>query len=533
MFDLHAPTLPEPAPVRAGAGRQRALAYGGAAALCAAAAALAWALHWALDTASLVLLFLLAVVLSAVRFGRGPATLAAGLAVLLFNLMFVPPRYSFAVADEQFFFTFAIMLGVGLLVAQLTAGLRAQAEAAQARERQMRSLYEISRELGGALTPAQVAEAMARFSSLQLNAAMTLWVRDRSDRLQVFGGAPGSAGGNPAVGGADASQVARVAALIGPAPPADADPFDADGRACLLPLQATMAVRGALELQRPEAAGPWRDEERQLLQTGASLLAGALERIHYIDVAQATAVEIEGERLRNVLLAAVSHDLRTPLSALIGLAESVELTRPAPTVQQREIAAAIAGSARRMSAMVDNLLDMARLQSGRVQLNLQWQPLEEVVGTAVAAVPGLAPPRPLHIAIPADLPLVCIDAVLMERVLVNLLENAVKYSPADAAIEILAAAEPGWLSVTVRDHGPGLPAGRAQDLFRMFERGQRESATPGVGLALALSQAIVQAHGGTVQAEPADGGGARFVVRLPRGEPPPVPAEDDPGAELA
>ena len=101
---------------------------------------------------------------------------------------------------------------------------------------------------------------------------------------------------------------------------------------------------------------------------------------------------------------------------------------------------------------------------------------------------------------------------------------------ADAAIEILAAAEPGWLSVTVRDHGPGLPAGRAQDLFRMFERGQRESATPGVGLGLALCQAIVQAHGGTVQAEPADGGGARFVVRLPRGEPPPVPAEDDPGA---
>jgi two-component system sensor histidine kinase KdpD len=281
-----------------------------------------------------------------------------------------------------------------------------------------------------------------------------------------------------------------------------------------------MAMRGALALQRQPAAGPWRDEERALLHTCASLLAGALERIHYIDVAQATAVEIEGERLRNVLLAAVSHDLRTPLSALIGLAESVELTRPAPTDQQREIAAAIAGSARRMSAMVDNLLDMARLQSGRVQLNLQWQPLEEVVGTAVAAVPGLAPPRPLRIAIPADLPLLCIDAVLMERVLVNLLENAAKYSPADAAIEILAAAEPGWLRITVRDHGPGLPAGRAQDLFRMFERGQRESATPGVGLGLALCQAIVQAHGGTVHAEPADGGGARFVVCLPRGEPP-------------
>lgn len=287
-----------------------------------------------------------------------------------------------------------------------------------------------------------------------------------------------------------------------------------------------MAVRGALAVRRAEPPRPWRDEERQLARTCASLLAGALERIRYIEVAQTSAVEIERERLRNVLLAAVSHDLRTPLSALIGLAESLELTRPPPTGQQREIAAAVVASARRMSSLVDNLLEMARLQSGRVQLNLQWQPLEEVVGTAAAAVPGLSA-RPLDIDMPTDLPLVRVDAVMMERVLVNLLENAVKYTPAGTAIGIAARAESGWLRLLVRDQGPGVPTGRAQDVFRMFERGARESATPSVGLGLALCLAVVQAHGGTMHVDPGSDAGACFVIRLPRGEPPGVPMDNE------
>jgi len=480
--------------------------------MCLAAAALAWALHGVLDTASLVLLFLLAVVLTAVRFGRGPATLAAALAVLLFNLMFVPPRYSFAVADQQFFFTFAVMLGVGLLVGQLTAGLRAQAEAARARERQVRSLYDLSRELGGALTAQQAADALARFARAELAAAATLWVRDGPVGPQVHG-APLAADDN-----------SRAERLVAATATGEAE-FDADGVGCLLPLQATMAVRGAVALRRSAAAGPWTGAERQLLQTCAHLLAGALERIHYLDVAQASAVEIEGERLRNVLLAAVSHDLRTPLASLVGLAESMALTRPAPSAQQREIATAVAASARRMGVLVDNLLEMARLQAGGVQLNLQWQPLEEVVGTAMAAVPALAS-RPVQLDLPADLPLVQIDAVLIERLLVNLLENAVKYTPAGSAVEIRARVDADSLHLVVRDHGPGVPPARASDLFRMFERGQREGAVPGVGLGLALCRAIATAHGGTLGVEAADGGGAGFCVRLPRGEPPRVPDDD-------
>jgi len=259
------------------------------------------------------------------------------------------------------------------------------------------------------------------------------------------------------------------------------------------------------------------------LSTCATLLAGALERIHYIEVAQATVLEVEGERLRNTLLAALSHDLRTPLSSLVGLAESLRLTRPALAGQQAEIADAIAASARRMSALANNLLDMARLQSGSVKLDLQWQPLEEVVGAALAAMSPRLPSHRLVVALPEDLPWVRIDAVLMERVLVNLLENALKYTPAGSVVEIGGAAEAETVALFVQDNGPGLPAGPAEDLFKKFERGDREGSTPGVGLGLALCRAIVQAHGGRIDAESRRGHGARFVVRLPRGTPPAGP----------
>lgn len=492
--------------------------YLGAAAACAVAAALAWTLHGVLDAASLVLLFLLAVVLTAARFGQGPATLAAALAVLLFNLMFVPPRFSLAVADQQMLFTFAVMLAVGLLVGRLTAGLRTEADRARARERQMRSLYELARELGGALTAVQVSEALARFAQSELAARSRLWVQSGGRRVEVPPVVPA-----PAAAEGDGAAAPVAPRQDGAAAPDDTEVFSADGRACRLPLLATMAVRGVLELQRPQAASPWRDEERRLLRTCASLLGGALERIHYLEVAQASAVEIEGERLRSTLLAAVSHDLRTPLAALVGLTESLALAQPAADGPRREIAAAVVASARRMAALADNLLDMARLQAGRVQLNRQWQPLEEVVAPAVAAVPGLAG-RPLTLDLPPDLPLVHVDAVLMERLLVNLLENAVKYTPAGSAIELRARAEAGQLHLSVRDHGPGVPPGQA--LFRLFERGEREGATPGFGLGLALCRCIAQAHGGTLQVEPVPGGGACFVTRLPLGDAPAVPADE-------
>ena len=270
-------------------------------------------------------------------------------------------------------------------------------------------------------------------------------------------------------------------------------------------------------------------ERQRLLETCASLLAISLERIHYIDVAQRSTLQIESERLRNSLLSAISHDLRTPLAALVGLADTFELTRPPSTDAQREITRSIRQSALRMNSQVNNLLDMARLESGAVQLHLQWQPLEEVIGSARAAAAQALAGRLVQVRLADGLPLLNIDAVLFERVLVNLFENVAKYTPAGSGIEIAAVVRGADVLLTIDDHGRGLPAGREEALFQKFERGRKESAAPGVGLGLAICRAIVEAHGGRINGETRSGGGARFSVTLPRGEPP----SDDGSSDVA
>ena len=184
-------------------------------------------------------------------------------------------------------------------------------------------------------------------------------------------------------------------------------------------------------------------------------------------------------------------------------------------------------AALRMNALVNNLLDMARLEAGAVQLNRQWQPLEEVVGSALKSMAQSLHGRAVRTELPEDLPLLHIDAVLIERVLVNLLENAGKYTPAGTPIEIGAAAAGNNIELWVDDHGPGLPRGREEAIFSKFERGRKESATPGVGLGLAICRAIAQAHGGTIEGRTREGGGARFLLRLPRGEPPGMPTPEE------
>jgi two-component system sensor histidine kinase KdpD len=288
-----------------------------------------------------------------------------------------------------------------------------------------------------------------------------------------------------------------------------------------------MRIRGVLALEPRDPRRLMAPEQRRLLDTFARLIAISLERVHYVEVAQTTTLQMESERLRNSLLSAISHDLRTPLSALVGLAESMSMTQPPPTGQQAEIAASMRDEALRMNSLVNNLLDMARLQSGAVRLNRQWQPLEEVIGSALKAVRSTIAGHRIVVALPSDLPLLELDAVLIERVLSNLLENAAKYTPADSTIEIGASANGPNIDVWLADNGPGLPTGKEEEIFQKFERGHKESATPGVGLGLAICRAIVEAHGGIIRAENRPEGGARFILSMPQGNPPKVDDTDD------
>jgi two-component system sensor histidine kinase KdpD len=263
-------------------------------------------------------------------------------------------------------------------------------------------------------------------------------------------------------------------------------------------------------------------EQRRQLDTFAALTAIALERVHYVAVAQQALLHMETERLRNSLLSALSHDLRTPLAGLVGLAETLTMSRPPLGETQLDTAHAIVAEARRMSAMVNNLLDMARIESGEVTLRKQWQPIEEVVGSAIAAARPALAGRTVETAIDPSLPLVEFDAVMIERVLYNLLENAGKYTPRGARVRIAATVSGGQMAVTVSDNGPGISKGQESSIFEKFTRGSRESATPGVGLGLAISRAIVEAHGGRIWAGNLPEGGASFSFTLPLGSPPSI-----------
>lgn len=493
-------------------------AYAKAAFGCALAGLAAAAIFPIVDLPNIVMVFLLAVVLVSVRYGRGPGVLASFLAVAIFDFFFVPPRFSFVVSDVQYLMTFFVMLVVGLITGQLTAGSKYQAKVATRREQRVRSLYEMSRDLSAALMHEQIAEIGERFIVAELGAKAAFLLTDSNDLLQP---ALPSVNGLPAVDMGIAQWAFDHAEAAG-----QGTNTLAASPLLYLPLKAPMRLRGVLALEVRDSDRLLVPEQRRLLDTFASLIAIALERVHYVEVAQDTTVQMESERLRNSVLSAISHDLRTPMSVLVGLADSMFLTQPPPTGPQAEIARSLKEEALRISGQVNNLLDMAKLQSGRVELNRQWQPLEEVVVSALRALERAFAEHQIRVLLDEFLPLVNIDFVLMERVIYNLLENAVKYTPAGSMVEVGATLGERMIEVWVDDNGPGLPAGKEEVIFKKFERGQPEGTTCGVGLGLAICRAIVEAHGGEIHAQNRPQGGARFIFTLPRGNPPLLDTEE-------
>ena len=502
-----------------GEGARRAVSFAIAAASSLATALLATPLLPYLDLANIAMLFLLVVVLVAVWRGRGASVVATCVGVACFDFFFVQPRFSFAVSDLQYLVTFGVMLAVGLTTGQLTAGLRFQAKVAAHRERRSRALYEFARELSGALQTEQIFDITRDFLQRTFRARAVLLVPDVDDRLLEPAAVEQS---TPDTGIAQwAFDHAESAGLGTDTLPAS--PW------FYLPLVAPMRTRGVLAVAPEQQRWILIPEQRKQLDTFAALTAIALERVHYIEVAQGALVSMETERLRNSLLAALSHDLRTPLTLLVGLSETLARSRPALADAQLEMAHSLHGEALRMNALVANLLDMARLQSGEIKLQLEWQTIEEAVGTALRLC---AKPLELYrvtTRIPHDFPLIRFDAVLLERVLCNLLENAAKYTPAGSHIDISAALRSGNAVLTVADNGPGVPAGREEAMFEKFTRGERESARSGVGLGLAICRAIVEAHGGSIAYARSPLDGAAFIITLPLGQPPSTPA---PEAEL-
>lgn len=521
LVDVAAPSTPVVAGPRVGV-KPMPRPYLAAVGASLATAIVALPLLPLLDVANVAMLFLLTVVLVAIRLGRGPAILAT--LVGFCALVVAAPRRQYDVSEFKYAVALGVMLAVGWITARLTSDLREQADSAIGREARTRALYEFARALSVALQTEQVFEITRRFLARTFDARAAILLPDDAGRLRWPAAEPGSAERVPVLSVLD--MAAAQWAFDHAAPAGAGTPTLPSNPWLFLPLLAPMRSRGVLAVRVPDVAALLVPERRELLDAFAALAAIALERVHYVDVAQDAVVRMEGERLRNSLLAALSHDLRTPLTSLVGLSESLTLSRPPLAAAQMELANALRDEARRMGTLVANLLDMARIQSGGVTLNLQWQLVEETVGSALRACRWQLGARTVDTRIPRGLPLVRFDAVLLERVLCNLLENAGKYTPPGAHVTIAARTEDGRLFVAVCDDGPGLPAGREDALFEKFVRGRQESSIAGVGLGLAICRAIVEAHGGRMRAINRPDAGACFELSLPLGEPPPLPEAD-------
>lgn len=477
----------------------------------------AWLLFPFFTLTNIAMVYVLAVVLVALRAGRGPAALTAVINVAAFDFFFVEPRFSFSVNDVEYLLTFAVLLIVGLITGQLTARLRYQARVAEHRETRARALYEMARELSSALTTEQVVQIGQRFVASSFVADVALILADMNNRLYVAGERekqPTAVDLAVAQWAYDHEQPAGFGTDTLPASPA-----------LYLPLKAPARIRGVLAIEPSIPRWLLIPEQRRQLETFCSLIAIAIERVHFVEVAREALIKMESERLRNSVLSALSHDLRTPLTALIGLADTLRAPQSSLSAHDRETAAAIRDEALRLGTLVHNLLDMARLQAGEVKLRREWQHVEEVVGSALRVTKGILAKRHIVVSVPHDLPLVEFDAVLIERVLFNLIENAAKYTPEDATVTIGARVNDGDLEVSVTDNGPGIPPGKETEIFEKFMRVTTQSNIAGVGLGLAICRSVVEAHRGKIWVETPPQGGARLVFTLPLGTPPALVAE--------
>jgi two-component system sensor histidine kinase KdpD len=485
-------------------------AYARAGAVVALATGVAWALSSVSELSNLVMIYLLGIVGVAMRTGRGPSLLAAVLSVVALDFFFVPPRFTLAVTDTRYLFTFCVMLVVGLVISGLTVRTRAQADAALHREQRTAALYAMSRQLAGT----RGVDDLLAIAVRHLGEVF-------ASQIAVVTLAPG---GTLAV--SDTGQFALDANEFGVArwvyehrQPAGLGTATLPGASALyVPLLASTGAVGVLGVRPAEARAFDAPERLHQLETFASQIALALERARLSQDAQEAEVRVETERLRNSLLSSVSHDLRTPLAAITGAVTTIlDGGAVLDAGTRQDLLESVREEADRLNRLVQNLLEMTRLESGALQLRTELHPLEEVIGAALGRVGKRLGDRRVTPRVPPDLPLVAIDDVLIEQVLVNLLDNAIKYTPAGSPLEIIATAGDRNVTVEIADHGPGLPPGSEDKVFEKFYQAQPPDGR-GAGLGLAICRGIVRAHGGRIWAQNLPGGGVAFLFTLPLGD---------------
>lgn len=485
--------------------------------------------------ANIVMAFLLSVVVIAARFGREAGVVASVLGVLAFDVFFVPPRFSLAVADTQYLVTFLVMLSIAVFTSGLMARVREQAESARRREQRTGTLLRLSRQLAG-ISGREFLLATAGRQLVEITGVpVMLLLPDGEGRVAVrWQGTTNSTptvtadtdAGTAAPPLADLLQQQEIAVaqwvfehnqLAG----AGTETLP-NASVLFVPLAASQGVVGVVGIRTTDPTTGLNPDERQFVEACASLTALALERDQSTLQAASTQIEVETERLRSALLSSVSHDLRTPLAVIAGAGGNL-LEHDVDASTRHDMLHTIVDESLRLGRLVDNLLDMTRVDAGALELHSQWQVVEEVVGSALHRLRRVLSDRVVTTHVPMDLPLVWFDGALIEQVLINMLENAVRYTPTTTPIEISARIHAGAMCFEVRDHGPGVPPGSESLVFEKFYRGLNtvSDGRRGTGLGLTICRAIVRAHGGRIGVENSPAGGARFWFTLPLNEPPP------------
>ncbi|MGN6452159.1 MAG: DUF4118 domain-containing protein, partial [Steroidobacteraceae bacterium] len=473
---------------------------------------LAFAMYRRFELSNLVMIYLLGVTVAGLRLGRGPSAVTAVLNVAAFDFFFVPPRYSFAVSDVQYLVTFGTMVTIALVIATLTASVRQQTRVAGARERRTALLYAMSRELAATRGIASMARVAVRHVAEVFQCRAVVLLRAADGKLHY----PAEPPLESSFRRADLAVAQWVADHGRPAGLGTDTLPAASGQ--YLPLGDESHTVGVLGVLPSNVRRVLLPEQSHLLSTFAGQIALALERARLAELAEASSLAAERETLRNTLLASISHDLRTPL-AVMAAAGSTLAQHGAKLDESTRVALArsVETKAREMSDLVSNVLDLVRLESGQVALRRDWQTLDDLLGSALAACGERLAAHRLELRLAPDLPPVWVDATLIVQVLTNLFDNVAKYTPAgtSVAVSAIAQADRRFVQVTLDDEGPGLPPGEPARLFDKFQRGSDEGAVVGVGLGLAICQAIVRAHGGEIEAHRREAGGARFTFTLP------------------
>ncbi|MDB4929162.1 MAG: osmosensitive channel signal transduction histidine kinase [Myxococcaceae bacterium] len=479
--------------------------------LAALAVAIATGATWLarplLALPDLSMIYLLVIIVVAVRYGRGPSVAASALSVAAFNFFFVQPLFTFAVWDLHNVLTFAMMFGVGQLISALALRVKRQGLNAREREARTASLYALSRALASTADEGGAARVLAEQGAEVFLAAVGVALAPKGGAALAL---DGRAGDVPF--GADEQEVIRWVLEHGQPAGAGTDTLPGARITCV-PVRSGAAVLGVLAL----AGGHALDlETRDFLETFVRQGALAIERALLAEEARAAALRVRVEEMRSSLLSAVSHDLRTPLAAITGAATTLrDDSATVPAAERAGLLDAICEEADRMERLVANLLDMTRLESGGLRLRREWVPLEEMVGSALTRLEGRLVGRAVTTRLPEGLPLLSVDPLLIEQVLVNLLENAAKYTPAGSALEVAARADDARVIIEVADRGPGLSEEARGRVFEKFYRGPHVGIG-GVGLGLPICKGMVEAHGGTIEVFNREGGGAVFRVVLPR-----------------